>query len=256
MATVGAAQLQSSNYGFGQPQPTGASVSVPDYNPQFQYSTIPGVDYVQNAFLGASATGPGMPDYVGNSSYGYDPRGIAGQGQTLLDTAGGLAGVIPQLLASGFDPQGAQRDRFMQGVTDRTRLANQQAGLGSTPYGLGLESENLASADLAWGRDQLGRQIGAAGAAGGLLEQVSGATQTGANVQAQPLQYQLQQEQLGQQESNQFLSNWLDYLRLAQQQEQSQAQAYQDYLGNKVDVDATRRNIQAGNPGWTINAFE
>lgn len=79
----------------------------------------------------------------------------------------GLAGAGGQALNTGFDPQNALYDRTAQRLQDQQRQANVAAGVGTTPYGAGLEGQTLSNFNIDWNNQQLQRQLAALTGAGG-----------------------------------------------------------------------------------------
>ena len=86
-------------------------------------------------------------------------------------------GLIPgasQIMQTGFDPQQALYNRTLQQIQDQVRAGNMAAGVGTTPYGAGIESQAMQNFNIDWQNQQLARQAQAAQAAGQLATTGSG----------------------------------------------------------------------------------
>lgn len=147
------------------------------------------------------------------------------------------------IFTTSMDPQSALYNRTAQQVQDQTRASLAATGVGTTPYGAGIEAQNMANFNIDWQNNNLNRQIAGAQAGGGLLNTGAGLTQTGAGLQAQaPLQYagasgipygtfgQIGQGQLG------ALSGLQSYGQLGANIPQQQIQDYLSYIsaGNQA----------------------
>lgn len=78
--------------------------------------------------------------------------GAYGQGQNLY-------GMGNQIAQTAFDPQSALYSRTAQQLQDQTRAANMAAGVGTTPYGAGIEAQNMSNFNIDWQNQQLQRQL-------------------------------------------------------------------------------------------------
>lgn len=170
----------------------------------------------QNAAVGAYNAGGGLMNLGGN---------------TLPAWAGSI-------FNQSMDPQQALYARTLQQVQDQTRAGNAATGVGTTPYGAGIEAQQLRDFNIDWQNQQLQRQIAGAQAGGGLIGQGAGLVGQGAALQANaPGQYtgasaipygtfgQIGQGQLG------ALSGLQGYGQSAAQIPQQQIQDYFGYLG-------------------------
>jgi hypothetical protein len=97
----------------------------------------------------------------------YPP--LSGTPQTLATGANQLAGTIPQLLNTGFDPQSALYNQLAGQSRDASNVANAGAGIGGTPYGASVAANAQNNFNLNWQAQQLARQTQATQAAGGAL---------------------------------------------------------------------------------------
>lgn len=77
-------------------------------------------------------------------------------------------GYIPQILATGFDPQNALRNREEGTMLDRQNAINAMNGVAGTPYAAGVTGDASRNFGLEWLDRQLGRQATAAGTAANL----------------------------------------------------------------------------------------
>ena len=88
--------------------------------------------------------------------------GIAGAdiniAQLLAQMGGAQAGAGNQILQNSMDPQHALYDRTVQQLQDQQRAANSASGVGTTPYGAGLEGQTLGNFNIDWQNRQLGRE--------------------------------------------------------------------------------------------------
>ena len=155
----------------------------------------------------------------------------AGMGQTAATNQFNLGGsLIPgaqAIMQQGFDPQQALYARTLQQVQDAQRAGAAASGVGTSPYGAGLENQALSNFNIDWQNQQLGREATAAGAA---LPLAQGATamQTQAPInymQASSLPYSSYQ-QIGQ-DQNAAIQQLLQ--QTGQMQGQQQV-PYMDYL--------------------------
>lgn len=184
---------------FGLSQGTPAS-NVPTYN----YKSMGGAD--AGAISGTGALGGYniganlLPQYqqtassmlYGNNPYaqgyqaGTGPIGAAttGAGAQLTGASSGLLGDVGSLINMGFDPQGALYN-YTQNLNQQQNLAAlSQSGLGTTPYGQGVNAMANNQFNMNWENNQLGRATQAAGAAGGLVGAAGGGMNTGTGLMA------------------------------------------------------------------------
>lgn len=87
--------------------------------------------------------------------------GAYGLGQNFTGAAG-------DVLNTAFDPQNALYNRTAQQTADQLRAANYAAGVGSSPYGAGLEGQGMANFNIDWQNNLLNRMAMGATAAEGL----------------------------------------------------------------------------------------
>lgn len=110
------------------------------------------------------------------------PMGQAGAAAQ-FNTGASFLPYAQQIMATGMDPQSQLYNRTLQQVQDQTRAAEGARGIQTTPYGAGLEADQLRNFNIDWQNQQLNRQTQAAGAAGQLGT-------TGSNLMASaPSQY-------------------------------------------------------------------
>jgi hypothetical protein len=136
-------------------------------------------------FTGAGSSLPGIAGGIPGSAYtqmGYGQNlgpqfgnMAAGAGASLFPYAG-------QIMNTGFDPQQALYARTAQQVQDQTRAAEAARGVASTPYGAGIEGQQMSNFNIDWQNQQLQRQAAAAQAASGLTGTGIGGLGTGASI--------------------------------------------------------------------------
>lgn len=158
--------------GFGP-----AAGQVPSVNPAYQAyqqatSLYPQAGnaygtYVDNLGLSNAAIGgaEGGANIFNSQVY---PQ-LAGAPATLAGGANQLAGTIPQLLNTGFDPQSALYNQLSGQSRDAANVANAGAGIGGTPYGASVAANAQNNFNLNWQAQQLARQQQATQAAGSAL---------------------------------------------------------------------------------------
>lgn len=99
-------------------------------------------------------------------------------GQNVQGSLAGLPGYATQMLTTGFDPQNALYSRTAQQLQDQTRAGLEARGIDSSPYGAGVEGQNMSNFNIDWQNTQLGREQAAATGASALLgEYGTGQTQ-------------------------------------------------------------------------------
>lgn len=117
--------------------------------------------------------------------------GQYGVGQQL--TGLGLNQLAPYantVMQTAMDPQNALYQRTLQQVMDQSGAQNAAAGVGTTPYGAGLQNDALRNFNIDWQNNLLGREISGLGAAGGALGQAGGLANLGQGLSASaPGQY-------------------------------------------------------------------
>jgi hypothetical protein len=80
----------------------------------------------------------------------------------------GAFGAGGNILNTAFDSQQDLYNRTLQQVQDQTRAANEAAGVGTTPYGAGIESQAARNFNIDWQNQQLQRMIQGGQAGAGL----------------------------------------------------------------------------------------
>lgn len=100
--------------------------------------------------------------------FGYGNQ-IAGLGQQTAGLASPLVGGAQNVLNTSMDPQ-SQLYAYLQNQNlQQTQAIEQGAGLGTTPYGAGVEALSNQQFNMNWQNQQLGRQLaGLQGAQGAL----------------------------------------------------------------------------------------
>jgi hypothetical protein len=95
-----------------------------------------------------------------------------GGGAALAGTSLGQLGNVQQLMNLGFDPQSSLYN-YTQNLNQQQNLAAlSQSGVANTPYGQGVNAMANNQFNMNWENNQLGRASQAAGAAGGLLNNI------------------------------------------------------------------------------------
>lgn len=101
--------------------------------------------------------------------------GAAGLGQQaalgMYGAGQGLYGAGQQLYGTAFDPQQDLYNRTLQQVTQQSRAGQAARGILTSPYGAGLEDQDVRNFNIDWQNQQLGRQIAGVGAMGGAFGQ-------------------------------------------------------------------------------------
>jgi hypothetical protein len=117
--------------------------------------------------------------YSGGYQQGANTAGGLGQMQALGQYGAGqnLQGGANAVLNTAFDPQSALYNQTLQNVTAQQNAQNAAAGVGTTPYGAGLQDQNLQNFNIAWQQQQLANQVSG-------LNASTGATQAAQGLQA------------------------------------------------------------------------
>jgi hypothetical protein len=186
--------------------------------------------------------------YSGGFQQGANTAGGLGQLQALGQYGTGqqvsgmgtnqLAPYAGAVMNTAFDPQNALYNQSLQQTTAQQNAQNAAAGVGQTPYGAGLQDQNLQNFNIGWQNQQLGRQTQGLQAAGGALTQAGGLAQLGQGLssgavgqygQASAMPYnaysQIGQGQLG------ALGTLGQFGQAAGSQAQTPIQDYLSYLG-------------------------
>lgn len=189
---------------------------------------------ISNPYAGDYLTAANTAAQMGQQA----ATGAFQQGQTLYNQAPVDFNLASTIANTAFDPQQALYNRTLQQTQDQARAANEAAGVGTTPYGAGIENQATDNFNINWQNQQLLRQIQGGQAAGGLIGQGAGLIGQGAALQAgAPGQYYaasglpyntaqgIGQNQLG------ALSALGQYGAAGGQQAQQPIQDYLAYLG-------------------------
>jgi hypothetical protein len=175
----GAANNAYSGIGGLQPYTDLASSALPYAQSTFQ-------NLYNNPYAGQAQQGAGTASGLGQNAalnaYGTGGQ-LTGAGMSLMPYA-------QNIMQTGFDPQNALYARMQQQVQDQTRAGLEARGVDSTPYGAGIEGQQMSNFNIDWQNQQLQRQATAAGAAGGLTTAGAGVANLGTGIQNQaPGQY-------------------------------------------------------------------
>jgi hypothetical protein len=160
---------------------------------------------------------------------------VGGYGEALLPYSQALMG-------TGFDPQGALYARTLQQVQDQTRAGNEAAGVGTTPYGAGIEAQGVNNFNIDWQNQQLQRQLQASQGAGGLLQAGSGGITTGLGLSGSAPGQLVSSALLPYSTGLQDISSLYGILGGAQGLGQAPIQDYLSYLGGGT----SQQNAQTG----------
>jgi hypothetical protein len=106
----------------------------------------------------------------------------AGQANNLYNMGASLVPGAQSLMQMGFDPQNALYGRTLQQVQDQTRAAEAARGIGSSPFGAGLESDATKNFNIDWQNQLLNRAATGAAGAGGLMTEAGGLFGQGGNM--------------------------------------------------------------------------
>lgn len=124
-------------------------------------------NFYQNPFAGGYQSSAGIASDLGQNAalgmYGVGGNMI-GMGQSMIPNA-------QQVFNTAMDPQ-SQLYNYMQNQNQQqTQALASSAGLGTTPYGVGVEAQGNQLFNMNWQNQQLGRQIAGLGAYGQALGQ-------------------------------------------------------------------------------------
>lgn len=142
-----------------------------------------------------------------------------------FNTGGNLQGASGAVLNTAFDPQNQLYNQQLALTQSQQNAANAQAGVGTTPYGAGLQDQNLQNFNIAWQNNQLGRETQGLQAAGQ-------GYQTGAGLQTQGANQYLQSQQMPYNTYGQIGSGQIGALNTLGQFGQSAAQLPQQQIGD------------------------
>ena len=175
---------------------------------------------------------PYAQQYQGGANTASGLGATAGLGA--FNSGGNLQGAGNAVLNTAFDPQQALYNQTLAQTQAQQNAANAAAGVGTTPYGAGLQDQNLQNFNIAWQQQQLQNQISGLGAAGSAYGQ-------GAGLQSQGVGTYLNSQQTpynvyGQIGSGQIgaLNQLGQFGQSASTIPQTQIGDYQSYLGGGV----------------------
>jgi hypothetical protein len=186
-AAVGGGSALASLLGFGAQQPQAPS---PAYMPQ----NLPGAD--AGAYGGIQGLNPtiagatGAAGQIANnpfaSSYQSNAGAVGaagmGAGANILGTAQSYLPYAQQTLQTAYDPQNALYAQQYQANNDAVNASLSSRGLGTTPYGAGVQSTSDQQFNTNWLQTQLQRQATGAQTAGSLLNSAGTGSTTGLNL--------------------------------------------------------------------------
>jgi hypothetical protein len=75
-----------------------------------------------------------------------------------------------QVLNTAFDPQSALYSQYRQLTEQQNQARAAQSGLGTSPYGVGLENQSMGNFNIGWQQQQLQNQIAGLSAAEGAFK--------------------------------------------------------------------------------------
>jgi hypothetical protein len=173
--------------------------------PTYSYANMGGAD--QGAFQGTQNLGQynigaqNLPQYqqiaqqmqLGNNPYAQQylsgSQGVGqattGAGAALTGGALGQLGNVQAIMNQGFDPQNALYNYTQNQNQQQNLAALGQSGIANTPYGQGVNDMANNQFNMNWQNNQLGREATAAGAAGGLLNNIGQNVNQGTSLMAQ-----------------------------------------------------------------------
>lgn len=142
-------------------------------SPTFQPTALSGAQGAAN--MGAQAAGnifdiggslASQPNIYGSLANATAmPNALAGATAAgVLPYAGQVSPYASQVAQTAFDPQQQLYNRTLQQVQDQTRVGEAARGINMTPYGAGLENDQLRNFNIDWQNNQLGRQTQGMGA--------------------------------------------------------------------------------------------
>lgn len=190
---------------------------------------------VNNPYAGGYQQGANTAGGLGE----MQALGQYGVGQSLTNLGTNvLPGYAGAVMNTAFDPQQALYNRTLGQVSDQSNAALAQAGVGTTPYGAGIQGQNLANFNIDWQNQQLARQTQGLGAASSALGQGGQLATAGQGLSAAAPNQYLQSAGIpygvyGSIGSNQIgaLNTLGQFGQSASQLPQQQIQDYLGYLG-------------------------
>jgi hypothetical protein len=230
-------------------------------------------------FQGGANTAGGLGQLQALGQYGTGQQ-VTGLG---LNQLAPYAGAV---MNTAFDPQQQLYNQSLAQTVAQQNAQNAAAGVGQTPYGAGLQDQNLQNFNIGWQNQQLGRQVQGLGAAQGALGQAGSLAQLGQGLSAAaPGQYaqsaampynaynQIGQGQLGTlgtlgqfgqfagNQANQQIGDYLQYLGIGNQANQIANQTAMDAFqqqqayGNQIGQGLSGLGNFFGGLGGTKNPF-
>lgn len=136
--------------------------------------------YAQSYINNAASTGQaGM-----NSGAALTQAGLSGipGAQGLTNSSLSLMPDVQSLINLGFDPQNAMYAKLQNQNQQQNAAILGNSGVASTPYGAGVMADANTNFNLGWQNQALQRAATGAGAAGGLLGNITNGANTGTNM--------------------------------------------------------------------------
>ena len=152
---------------FGQPAYIGGFLPQADVNFANQVPQVGGATQTMEQLIAQYM--PSMNSAQMTQPTSYSPAETSALGNFLSGNALQNAPYASQALQTGFDPQNALYTRTAQQVQDQTRSAEAAAGVAATPYGAGVESQNMSNFNLDWINQEQQRQAAGAATANSLM---------------------------------------------------------------------------------------
>jgi hypothetical protein len=218
----------------------GSAPNIPQYQSMGTADTgaISGIGNLTQAGQGLqglyASNAPSYTNLLGSTS--YNPQQGVNTGAAMQSAVGGLPAYANQALATGFNQNNALYNQLMQQTTDQTRAAEAARGIATTPYGAGVEAQNLQNFNNAWQQQLMANQQAAAGTANTLLGQygsqmAGGSTlaMNAANNPIQALQSLIQTGNLSTAAGQAAISDYLNYMSGSTGAASAQAQAQNQY---------------------------
>ena len=142
--------------------------NLPQYQQIAQQMQLGNNPYAQQYLSGAQGVG----------------QATQGAGAALTGSSLGQLGNVQAIMNQGFDPQNALYN-YTQNLNQQQNLAALgQSGIANTPYGQGVNAMANNQFNMNWQNNQLGREATAAGAAGGLLNNIGQNVNQGTSLMA------------------------------------------------------------------------
>jgi hypothetical protein len=178
--------------------------------------------------------GAGVASQMGQQA----AQGATQAGQYMQGVGQSLVPYAQQIGQTAFDPQNALYARTLQQLQEQMRAGQSARGIGTTPYGAGLENQGLSNFNIDWQNQQLQRQTSGGQAMGAMAGQAGNLIGGGQQmINAAPGQYltassypYATQQAIGQAGTS-ALSNLLGAGQQAQNLAQTPIQDYLSYIG-------------------------